>query len=56
MQQQMKQKAEHAQSFKSILSTAAFTIVNGPENLAEGAGADRLLVVICRECSGQIVD
>lgn len=52
----MKQKAAHAQSFESVLLTTVFTIVNGPENLAEGAGADRLLVVICMECSKQVMD
>lgn len=30
-------------------------MVNRPENLAEGAGADCLLLVICKEGSGQIM-
>lgn len=30
-----------------------FTMVNRPENLAEGAGADPLLLVIWKEGSGQ---
>lgn len=32
-----------------------FTIVNRPENLPEGVGADGQLVVICRECTGQMM-
>lgn len=32
-----------------------FTMVNRPENLAEGAGADRQLLVFCKEGSGQIM-
>lgn len=30
------------------------TMVNRPKNLAEGAGADCLLLVICKEGSGQM--
>lgn len=32
---------------------SGFTMVNRPENLPEGAGADHLLLVIWKEGSGQ---
>ena len=38
-----------------VILILVFTMINRSENLAEGAGADRLLLVICRKGSGQIM-
>lgn len=54
-QEQMKDSAERALGFNSFFLSCVFTIINRPEDLAEGAGADRLVVVICKEGSGQIM-
>lgn len=54
--QQLKDRAEHAWSFWlwAFCILFYFTMVNRPEDLAEGTGADCLPLVICKEGSGKI--